>query len=230
MRAIFQRRDTVVDSAITASSLLRFCVRFFHVSSKATPPYRAIALRESLVPRRSTPTSNVKPSITAACVYPIADRVSLLTKPDKDVAARRSDIFSLSLSLSLERSHESVARISRFDPGPEMKRRAEQKTRLARRRLVSRDTRPRPRHASAHLSQIRECNRENQRKRGQRCERCHSAGYARLYARFAAGDRQREKEAILRALLGRKPFWGLVLLINEPLESACTFLRFVRRE
>jgi len=53
----------------------------------------------------------------------------------------------------------------------------------------------------------------------------------RVLPRFAAvGDRQREKEAILRALLGRKPFWGLVLLINEPLESACTFLRFVRRE
>jgi len=40
--------------------------------------------------------------------------------------------------------------------------------------------------------------------------------------------RGRERE-ILRALLGRKPFWGSVLLINEPPESVYV-LALCRRE
>lgn len=59
-------------------------------------------------------------------------------------------------------------------------------------------------------------------------ERRHADGYTYLcvYMRILQrGDS--ERETILRALLGRKPFWGPVLLINEPPESVCTFLRFV---
>jgi len=40
--------------------------------------------------------------------------------------------------------------------------------------------------------------------------------------------RGRERE-ILRALLGRKPFWGSVLLINEPPESVYVLV-LCRRE
>lgn len=61
--------------------------------------------------------------------------------------------------------------------------------------------------------------------------------YVYVYVRvLQRGDS--ERETILRALLGRKPFWGPVLLINELPECVlyvsvciyiyvCTFLRFV---
>lgn len=63
-------------------------------------------------------------------------------------------------------------------------------------------------------------------------ERRHAGGYTYVYMYLCVYMRvlQRgdsERETILRALLGRKPFWGPVLLINEPPESVCTFLRFV---
>lgn len=61
-------------------------------------------------------------------------------------------------------------------------------------------------------------------------ERRHAGGYTYVYMCVYVRVLQRsdsERETILRALLGRKPFWGPVLLINEPLESVCTFLRFV---
>lgn len=55
-------------------------------------------------------------------------------------------------------------------------------------------------------------------------KRRHTGGYVCIctHVRVLRGDS--ERETILRALLGRKPFWGPVLLINEAPERVRVYV------